>query len=63
MTSSFQTHSPIDNRLLFTRNYATEADIDTVLESEGKSATLERPIIVRANRAFTEICKCGCERK
>ena len=37
MPSSFQTHSPIDNRLLFTREYASQESIDGILDQAKQS--------------------------
>ena len=35
--TAFQTHSPIDNRLLFTRSYATQSEVDAILEQAKES--------------------------
>ena len=37
MTSSFHIHSPIDNRLLFTRKYASQTEIDGILDRAKES--------------------------
>ena len=44
--TSFQTHSPIDNRILFTREYATAEEIHTVLEraKSSQKSWKERPL-------------------